>query len=99
MQRSLLLLALIFAQSTWADTLIHAGRLIDGNADDARTEMTIRVNGKTIVAVEDGYAAPGPDDSVVDLRDATVVPGLMDMHVHLTGQTSPNSRLQRFCHE
>ncbi len=96
MQRSLLLVTLFLAQSAWADTLIHAGRLIDGVADEALVEMTVRVNGQQIVAVENGYVGPGADDTVIDLRDATIVPGLMDMHVHLTGQTSPNSRLQRF---
>lgn len=79
-----------------ADTLIHAGRLIDGAADGPATEVTVRVDGDRIVAIEDGYVAAGSGDEIVDLKDATVLPGLMDMHVHLTGQTSPESRLRRF---
>ncbi len=79
-----------------ADMLIHAGRLIDGESDAAVTEMTIRVDGAEIKAIESGYTAAGPDDSVIDLKSHTVMPGLMDMHVHLTGEYSPDSRLNRF---
>ena len=79
-----------------ADTLIHAGTLIDGAADRASSEMTIRVSGNTITDIESGYAAPGAGDTVIDLRAHTVLPGLMDMHVHLTGEYNPNSRLSGF---
>ena len=79
-----------------ADTLIHAGRLIDGESDRAVTERTIRVNGDTIVGIERGYVAPAGDDTVINLRDRTVLPGLMDLHVHLTGQYSQRSNLNRF---
>ena len=87
---------LIAAVSANADTLIHAGRLIDGDSDSAVTESTIRVSGNLIVGVERGYSSPGSDDTVIDLRDQTVLPGLMDMHVHLTGQYSARSNLNRF---
>ena len=79
-----------------ADTLIHAGRLIDGDADRALTEVTVRVSGDTITGIERGYTLPGDGDTVIDLEDQTVLPGLMDMHVHLTGQYSPRSNLNRF---
>jgi len=79
-----------------ADTLIHAGRLIDGEADRASMEKTIRVAGGIIASIEDGYVAAIDGDTVVDLRDSTVLPGLMDTHVHLTGEYSANSNLNRF---
>jgi len=88
-----LILAATFAN---ADTLIHAGRLLDGDSGKAFIERTIRVDGDTIVAIEPGYAAPGDGDSVIELRDSTVMPGLMDMHVHLSSQYSPHSNLDRF---
>ena len=93
---SLLAGILLFANLAVADTLIHAGRLIDGDSDRVRTEMTVRVSGSIIKGIEKGYTAASADDSIVDLRDQTVLPGLMDTHVHLTGQYSPDSRLQRF---
>lgn len=90
------LLLVLFANIASADTLIHAGRLIDGESDRVMTEMTVRVSGSVINSIEKGYTAAGMGDSVVDLRNQTVLPGLMDMHVHLTGQYSPDSRLRRF---
>ena len=88
---------ILFAASpVCADTLIHAGRLIDGESAAAVNEVTLRVAGSTITAIEDGYTAPGADDTVIDMTDQTVMPGLMDMHVHLTGQYSARSNLNRF---
>ena len=42
------LAAVLIAGNTHADTLIHAGRLIDGESDSAAREMTIRVDGSVI---------------------------------------------------
>jgi imidazolonepropionase-like amidohydrolase len=79
-----------------ADTLIHAGRLIDGDSNRALAERTIRIDGERIVGIESGFAEPGSGDTVIDLRDATVMPGLMDAHVHLTSEYSASSNLNRF---
>jgi len=79
-----------------ADTLIHAGTLIDVDAGRAYNDRTIRIVGDTIAAVESGFTMPGTSDTLIDLRQATVLPGLMDMHVHLTGEYSANSNLNRF---
>jgi imidazolonepropionase-like amidohydrolase len=71
-----------------AKTLIHAGRLIDGRADAARTNVTVTVDAGRIVGVTDGFATPAAGDTVIDLRSATLMPGLMDMHVHITIEQS-----------
>lgn len=69
-------------------TVIHAGRLIDARTDTMRPQVTVTVQGDRIVGVTDGYVVAAPGDTVVDLRQATVMPGLMDMHVHITSQQS-----------
>ncbi len=69
-------------------TLIHAARLIDGRADAVREQVTVVVDGDRIHAISDGYVVPTPGDTVVDLRQATLMPGLMDMHVHITSEQS-----------
>ena len=79
---------LLGAGTSAAKTLIHAGRLIDGRADTVRTAVTVTVDSDRIVSVTDGYAAPAPGDTVIDLKSATLMPGLMDMHVHLSSQQS-----------
>lgn len=79
-----------------AATLIHAGRLIDSVANAPLTEVTVVVDGTDIKAVEKGYRSPGPNDTVVDLRDSTLMPGLCDMHVHITSENSPRSQVLGF---
>lgn len=79
-----------------AATLIHAGRVIDGLADRAVENRTIVVDGSRIVAIEPGFRAAGEGDRVIDLRSATVMPGLMDMHVHITSENSRDTELERF---
>lgn len=74
-----------------ARTLLHCGTLIDGLADAPKKEMTVVIDGEKIVAVQAGYIAPAGDDKIVDLKNATVMPGWIDCHVHLTGQSSPTS--------
>src|SRR5687768_16381277 len=87
------LAALVFAGNAAAATLIHAGRLIDGVSDAPREGVTIVVDGNRIRSVDTGFTAAGAGDTVVDLKDATVMPGFFDMHVHLTSEYSRRSEL------
>jgi imidazolonepropionase-like amidohydrolase len=81
-----------FAQQT----LLHCGTLIDGLQNNPVLQVTVIVNGNKIVRVDKGYTAAGPNDKVIDLKNKTVMPGLMDMHVHLEGETSKDGTLKRF---
>lgn len=86
----------LFVNLARADTLIYAGHLIDGESDKVFAEMTVRIDGSTIKSIESGYSDAADGDRIIDLKDQTVLPGLMDTHVHLTGEYSPDSRLNRF---
>lgn len=88
--------ALCAAMSSPAKTLIHAGALIDGRSDTVRQSVTVIVEGDRITGLADGFAAAGNGDTIIDLKNATLLPGLMDMHVHLTGEQSPASYTERF---
>ena len=79
-----------------AATVVHAGRLIDGRSDQPRMEVSIVIDGGRIVRVAAGYLKPAADDKLVDLREYTVLPGLMDMHTHLQSQHSKESYTERF---
>jgi len=79
-----------------AAILIHAGRVIDAVGEAPLVERTVVVDQDRIVAIEAGYRKPGANDRVIDLRKGTLMPGLMDMHVHLTSQQSRTSELDRF---
>lgn len=68
-----------------ADLVIHAGTLIDGLNDTPRHQVSILVRDDNIVAVEAGFSSP-PGARVVDLSHATVLPGFIDCHVHVSAQ-------------
>jgi imidazolonepropionase-like amidohydrolase len=82
--------------SVSAATLIHAGRVIDGVADRPLLERTVVVDGQKITSIEAGYRTASAGDRVIDLRNGTLMPGLMDMHVHLTSEYSRTAELDRF---
>lgn len=86
--KRLLLLALLFAAShTFAQkTYIQCGKLIDGISNTELSQMTIVVDGKMITDIQKGYTTGGSTDKVIDLHDKTVMPGLIDCHVHLEMQ-------------
>jgi imidazolonepropionase-like amidohydrolase len=90
------LVALCFYGVQAQKTIVHCGTLIDGKSNEAQQQMTIVIEGNKISAVEKGYTKPGKDDKVIDLTKKTVMPGFIDMHVHLEGETNKDQALQRF---
>jgi imidazolonepropionase-like amidohydrolase len=75
-------------------TLIHAGELLAIPGKSPRSNQTIVVVDDRIVDIADGYldaASFDGDVRVVDLKNRFVLPGLMDMHVHLQKQLGPNN--------
>ena len=67
------------------DVIIHAGTLIDGISATPREHMSIVLHDDKIVAVEAGFQSlPGAE--IIDLADATVMPGFIDCHVHISAK-------------
>ena len=66
-------------------TVIHAGALVVDAESQPRGPSTITVTDGKIVSVADGFTAAPAQAVTVDLKDKTVVPGMVDLHVHLTG--------------
>ncbi|TXE06794.1 amidohydrolase family protein [Gelidibacter salicanalis] len=89
----LLLTTVTFGQNTY----LHCGKLIDTKEGKMLTNKTIIVSGQKILAIEDGYSLPKTDqDVVVDLKSKTVMPGLIDLHVHIEGETNPRAYLEKY---
>ncbi len=92
-----LLAALAWAFGADAQTTyLHCGRLMDCTGKTLKSEMTIVVEGNTIAEVKRGYADAPAGSKVIDLKNKTVMPGLMDMHVHIQGETNPKAYEDRF---
>lgn len=72
------------AAQTSSVTAIRAGALFDGTSEGVRRDVTILVRDGRIAEVGEGVAVPAGAE-VVDLSGWTVLPGLMDLHTHLTG--------------
>ena len=97
MKKNLLFLFLIVSITGFAQrTLIHCGNLIDGKNKEMQSQVTIVVEGNKIMSVEKGLTKPGKEDKLIDLSKKTVMPGLIDMHVHLESETSKDSQLKKY---
>ena len=99
MKKSTLLIAtlLLGCLNTQAQqTILHCGKLIDIKNKTVLESMSVIIEGNKITDVRKGYAISGPADKVIDLKNRTVMPGLMDMHVHLEGETKKGGVADRF---
>ncbi len=65
-------------------TILRCGQLIDGRAEIAARNRQIVVRDGRIVSVDDWRAQAPAEAEVVDLGDSTCMPGMIDLHVHLT---------------
>lgn len=98
MKKRIYFLFLLFATSVIGqNTYLHCGKLVDTKNGKVLDSKTIIVSGDKISSVENGYKEPiSKDDIVIDLKDKTVMPGWIDMHVHLEMETNPQEYLEGF---
>jgi imidazolonepropionase-like amidohydrolase len=82
---------LICAFSIQADVIIHAGHVFDAVAGKFKAKQSIVIDKDKIKAVESGFIKVGKEDQYIDLKEAFVMPGLMDAHVHLAQEYQPKA--------
>lgn len=73
------------------DTLIHAGKLLAVPGEGYLSQQTVRIRDDKIVGIERGYVRASGGETVIDLRNSFVLPGLIDSHVHITSERGPDS--------
>ena len=94
MKRSLITLAvsLMFTAGSIAqDTYINASAYLDVKTGALIKNPVVHIQGNTIKAIaKQGTLTPNKGDEVINLQGKTLLPGLMDMHVHLSGDAEDN---------
>jgi imidazolonepropionase-like amidohydrolase len=87
-----------FLAGQGAATYIHCGKLISmvNGETTVQTQQTIVVQGNSIERVENGYTTAPSNAQTIDLRNATVMPGLIDCHVHLEWEQSKNTYTEKY---
>ncbi|MCB1645097.1 MAG: amidohydrolase family protein [Pseudomonadales bacterium] len=96
MRKIITTLLLTTAVSAGAATQIQCERLIDGVSDNVLGPHTISVMDNRITGVSKGIINGDAGDRIVNLSGKTCMPGLMDMHVHITSEVSPTRFAERF---
>ena len=93
----LVTLFLTVAAAAQTQTLVHCGVLLDpGVSMDPMKERTVVIESGRVVRVDEGYTTGDSDDTVIDLKEAYVMPGWIDSHTHITGESRKNAYLDRF---
>jgi imidazolonepropionase-like amidohydrolase len=91
-----LLFFLNFQDAFGQTTYLHCGRLMTGLDANQQTEVTLIVEKDLIKSIQKGYIAAPTGATTIDLKNKTVLPGLIDCHVHLEWEQSRNSYNERF---
>jgi len=92
----ILSVAVVSAQKTY----ILCGKLVDTKTGKIENRKTIVVEGNKIVNIHNGYVQPKSKvDKIIYLKDKIVMPGLIDMHVHLESESNPSAYIERFTND
>lgn len=100
MKKLLFLVSLFCVSINAQDYYIHAGKLFDSEKGKMLNDMTIIISGEKIKEIKKGFEIPKKDeDQVIDLKDLTVMPGFIDLHVHIESEYNPEKYLNTFTAE
>jgi imidazolonepropionase-like amidohydrolase len=93
----LLSLALPVAAIAAETTVLHCDQVFDAKRGKLTGEMTLVIEDGRIKAMSAGHSDPaGGAARTINLKGMTCLPGLIDSHVHLTGETSPTGYTDQF---
>lgn len=97
MKKSLLSLVFLIAHTAISqDIYLQCGSIVDTQSGKLVTEKTIVISGNKIKGIQNGYTKGSEGDTVIDLKSKTVLPGLIDMHVHIEVEYGPDRYIEKF---
>ena len=79
--------------------LIHCGQLFNSKTATIELEKSILVEGNKIMEVRSGYLEPSKGQIVLDYSESLILPGLIDLHVHLEMQSNKDTYINKFRQE
>lgn len=93
---SFIICLLLTSMLTAQETYLHCGWVLDVASGKMEKEKTIVISENTITSIQNGYTSGASDIQIIDLKDKYVLPGFIDMHVHIESESSPTRYLERF---
>jgi imidazolonepropionase-like amidohydrolase len=79
------------------DYYLHCGSVLDVQTGKEIKAATIITSKNKIVKITDGYITKqNPNDIEIDLKNKFILPGLIDMHVHIESEQNPKSYASKF---
>ena len=97
--KKIITLLLVCCSSLYAqDTFIHAGKIFDSKSGKTKKEKTIIIEDNIITSIKNGFVSPETEGvNVIDLKSKTLIPGLIDFHVHMESESGGKERyINRF---
>jgi imidazolonepropionase-like amidohydrolase len=94
-----LLLAVCLLAACFANaqrTIIYCGKLVDVINSKVLLNYSVIVEGNKITEVKEGFIKAEANDKIIDCKNKTVMPGLMDMHIHVESETKKAGGADRF---
>jgi imidazolonepropionase-like amidohydrolase len=99
MRKLSLLISIVFfivITSVAQRTILHCGKLVDVVNSKLLTNYSIVVQGNKIIEITEGFIKAENNDKLIDLKNKTVMPGWIDMHVHLETETKKGNTAEKF---
>lgn len=97
MKKVLFLFALVsFLNLNAQDTYLYCGKIVDTKDGTMLTNKTIIVSADKIKSIKDGFVKAKKQDIVIDLKNKTVLPGLIDLHVHIESESNSRSFVAKY---
>ena len=87
---------LMFVPASWATLVVECGQFIDGRSGKPYKNRYVVITDGIISSIEEIRPRIEGDTDFISIKEGTCMPGLMDMHVHITSELNPKRFEDRF---